>query len=304
MKKALLVMVIAVAPLVLMAQLVSPHIGGVYITPTNIPIQLTNGCLIHQVVAYKYRIDTAGAEHLEYCKSGPLMQDTTNQFALNPDSGNWLLFCGDYSFKVIYSLDGSNYQAVMTEKVRVLTDRATIIVRYPSIRSVLVRGDVVTIKWDAITKPGNEGMVLSLVTPDGDSGFSVAELGINGDTLVTNQFTWTVVTNTSYWEGAVSVSDGTYGLQVIPASSYGMGSTSFQIDSEQTIPPTLETTNTGRQLAVIVGVHQAMGRFWSLQSSTNLTDWFDMTNTPVWQGGVFSVPQDLGHQFFRSKVVP
>ena len=284
--------------------MVSPNTGNVYTTPTSINVQLTNGCLINQVFIYKYRTDDSGVEHLEYFRTGPAQGNVTNQYTLNPDSGYWLLPCGDYSIKVAYTLDGSTYQSVMSGKIRILTDTASITVRYPTIRSVLVRGDIVNIRWDAITKPGNEGMILSLTTPNGDSGDNVADLDITGDTMATNQFSWMVMTNTSYEDGRIPVPDGSYVLSIMPANSGGLAEVEFQIDSQATIQPVLITTSSGGQLNIDIGVNQAISRFWTLQSSSNLVDWVDMTNAPVWQGGSFSVPETLGKQFFRAQAVP
>lgn len=302
--RPLLVSLILLAPSALKAQMISPKTGGVYTTPVNINVQLTNGCLINQLFLYKYRTDAAGVEHLEYFRTGPVLGNTTNAYVLNPDSGYWNLSCDDYNLKVAYTLDGTNYSVAWSGKIRILTDRATITIKYPTPQSVLIRGQAVNIRWDALTKPGQEGMSLSLITPDHNNASTVAELGLNGETPVTNQFAWTVVTNTSYNGGTVQVPDGYYILQVMPANSYGMSQVGFAIDSQQTIQPNLAVTDAADNISIAVNADQFPTRFWTLQRSDDFVNWIDTTNTAVWNGLSFTVPKTLGNQFFRAKSVP
>lgn len=296
-------------PLTTSSQLVSPAAGVTYSTPTNIIVQIGAGYLISQVHLYRYRTDISGAEHREYFQvSGPL-GNTNNVYYLNPSAAPWVLSCGDYDIEVTYTADGITYQSATSGKLRILTDRATINITYPTIRSVIHRGQNITIAWESMTKPENAAMLVCLLTPNGDGCFTYPELDLSNGVGVTNMLPWQVFTNQSVSNSTLELPRGEYILSVFPANEqgqagWGSASTYFRIDDEETQPVSLSCTPSGNMVNVKVHGNQEMSRFWTLEQSSDLEHWYPAFAFPVTQGGTLSAPRTNAMAFFRAVVVP
>jgi hypothetical protein len=162
-----------------------------------------------------------------------------------------------------------------------------------------------------LAKPGNEGMIVCLQTPNGESCSDFAELALSGDHGVTNTVAWTVFTNTSIPNTTVTLPNGEYSLAVFPANEYedlpyssGFDRVYFRIDSEQTTPISLSQTISNSQAMITLSGNQSLTRYWNLEVSTNLADWSTLTDSPLGQGNTFTRTTNAPKEFFRAKLVP
>jgi hypothetical protein len=171
---------------------------------------------------------------------------------------------------------------------------------YPTIISTLVRGHTYTIAWTTTGSVPVFGAFLSLVTPDGDSGFSDEYLDITGDNLCTNSFTWTVPTYATDPSG-IPFPDGRYALSAVPEDDIGGidgDNVFFNISSEETAQPQLIRTNLPSGTGPAWVISGQSDRYYWVQQSTNLVNWTQW-QYPYQPGQVIQADQTNSTAFFR-----